>query len=114
MDRPDLPGALERAIRDLRRDDPLRAVAVVVPNHLLGVWLNRTIFADTGHMAIDFMLAHELAWRVAMPGLLREGRARVPENVDLAVLLGAIPDTISDADTPNYLRTAAGTAGFGP
>ena len=114
MDRPDLPGTLERAILDLRQGDPLRPVAVVVANHLLGVWLNRSIFADTGHMAIDFMLAHELAWRVAMPGLLREGRARIPENVDLAVLLGAVPDAVSDADTPDYLRTAAETAGFGP
>ena len=74
---------LERAIRELRASDPLRPVAVVVPNHLLGVWLSRSIFKDTGHMAIEFVLAHELAWKVAAPSLLREGRARVPENVGL-------------------------------
>ena len=105
---------LERSIRDLRADDPLLPVAVVVPNHLLGVWLSQRLFADTGHMAIDFVLAHELAWRVAAPGLLREGRARVPENVGLALLLGAIPEAIAHPDTPDYLREAAETAGFGP
>ena len=85
----------------------MRPVAVIVPNHLLGVWLSRSIFAETGHMAIDFMLAHELAWRVAMADLLREGRARVPENVDVALLLAAIPEAVAQADTPDYLRAAA-------
>ena len=80
----DLRPALEDAIRTLRAGDPLLPVKVVVPNHLLGVWLSRSIFKDTGHMAIDFVLAHELAWEVAAPSLLREGRTRVPENVDLA------------------------------
>src|SRR5262249_59002585 len=57
---------------------------------------------------------HELAWRVAAPGLLAQGRARVFENVDLAVLLAAIPEAIEDPATPDYLRAAAGMAGFGP
>ena len=108
------PSALERVIRDLRADEPLLPVVVVVPNHLLGVWLNQRLFAETGHMAIDFTLAHELAWRVAAPGLLREGRTRLPENVGLALLLAAIPEAIAHPDTPDYLRDAARTAGFGP
>src|SRR5262245_38241361 len=86
-----LGATLEQAIRDLRGGDPLAPVAVVVPNPLLGVWLGRTIFAATGHAGIDFVMAHELAWRVAMPRLLGEGRARTPENVDIALLLGAVP-----------------------
>jgi ATP-dependent helicase/nuclease subunit B len=106
--------ALERAIRTLRAKDPLLPIAVVVPNRLLGVWLSRSIFTDTGHMAIDFLLAHALAWRVAAPGLLAEGRARLPENVGLALLLSAIHDGIAHPDTPDYLQRAAGTAGFGP
>lgn len=110
----DLRPALENAIGSVRDGDAVRPVAVVVPNHLLGVWLSRSIFAETGHMAIDFMLAHELAWRVAMPGLLAEGRARVPENVGLALLLGAVPEAIAHKETPDYLRAAAETAGFGP
>jgi len=109
-----VPGELEHAIRALRADNPFLRVSVVVPNRLLGVWLSRSIFADTGHMAIDFELAHELAWRVAAPRLLREGRARLPENVGLALLLGAMPGALDHADTPDYLRAAAGTAGFGP
>jgi HAD superfamily hydrolase (TIGR01549 family) len=105
---------LERVIRELRADEPLLPVVLIVPNRLLGVWLNQRLFVDTGHMAIDFMLAHELAWRVAAPALLREGRSRVPENVGLALLLGEIPEAIAHPDTPAYLREAARTAGFGP
>jgi ATP-dependent helicase/nuclease subunit B len=108
------PHVLERAIRDLRADEPLLPVVVVVPNRLLGTWLNQHLFADTGHMALDFMLAHELAWRLAAPGLLRAGQSRVPESVGLALLLGAIPEAIGHPDTPDYLREAARTAGFGP
>ncbi len=110
----DPQAALEQAIRSLRTNDPLRRVTVVVPNRLLGTWLHRSIFKDTGHMAIDFTLAHELAWTIALPSLLAQGRARVPENVALALLLGALPEAVAHADTPEYLRAAAGTAGFGP
>ena len=53
--------ALERAIRDVREGDPLRPVAVVVPNPLQGLWLSRRIFPDTGHVAIDFLLPRDLA-----------------------------------------------------
>ena len=106
--------ALEKAIRDLRGKDPLKPVAVVVPNPLLGVWLSRTIFAQTGHAGIDFVMAHELAWRVAMPRLLAQGHTRTPENVDIALLLGAVPAAVADPATPDYLRAAADTAGFGP
>ncbi len=110
----DLRGSLERAVRALRADDAFLPVTVIVPNHLLGLSLSRSIFPDTGHMAIDFALAHETAWRVAAPGLLSQGRARVPENVGMALLLAAIPEAVAHKDTPDYLRTAARTAGFGP
>jgi RecB family exonuclease len=110
----DLRPALEAVIRELRAKEPFLPVAVVVPNHLLGVWLSRSIFRDTGHMAIEFVLAHELAWKIAAPSLLREGRVRLPENVGLAVLLGAVPDAVADASTPDYLREAVRTAGFAP
>jgi hypothetical protein len=73
--------ALEQAIRAVRADDPFLPVAVVVPDHLLGVWLSQSIFSDTGHMAIDFMLAHELAWRVVArhaPCLKHFGSTTVP------------------------------------
>ena len=109
-----MPLALESAIRTLRASNALLPVKVVVPNHLLGVWLSRSIFRDTGHMAIEFVLAHELAWKVAAPSLLREGRTRVPENVGLAVLLGAIPAAVAERGTPEYLREAVKTAGFAP
>jgi ATP-dependent helicase/nuclease subunit B len=113
---PDLDrvAALERAVRQVRDGDPLRPVAVLVPNPLQGRWLERRIFADTGHIGIDFLLPRELAWRVAMPGLLSAGRARIPENVDLAILLSAIPGAVAEPTTPAYLVEAAATSGFGP
>lgn len=110
----DLRPALEATIRELRAKNPFLPVAVIVPNRLLGVWLSRSIFRDTGHMAIEFALAHELAWKIAAPSLLREGRTRLPENVGLAVLLGAVPDAVADPSTLDYLREAVRTAGFGP
>jgi hypothetical protein len=55
----DLRPALEDAIRTLRAENPLLPVAVVVPQHLFGVRLGRSIFRDTGHMAIEFVLPHE-------------------------------------------------------
>ncbi len=110
----DLRPALEDAIRALRAGNPLLPVKVVVPNHLLGVWLSRSIFKDTGHMAIEFVLAHELAWKIAAPTLLRDGRTRVPENVGLAVLLGAVPEAVAHQGTSPYLREAVKTAGFAP
>lgn len=105
---------LEGAVLTLRAGNPFLPVQVVVPNHLLGVWLSRSIFRDTGHMAIEFVLAHELAWKVAAPSLLREGRTRVPESVGLAILLGAIPEAVAHESTPGYLRGAVKTAGFAP
>ena len=113
---PDLDrvAALERAVRAVRDGDPLRPVAVLVPNPLQGLWLARRIFADTGHIGIDFLLPRELAWRVAMPGLLHEGRARIPENVDLALLLAAIPGAIADPSTPAYLPTRPARPASGP
>ena len=106
--------ALEGAIREVRGGDSLRPVAVLVPNPLQGLWLSRRVFADTGHIAIDFLLPRDLAWRIALPGLLAEGRARIPENVDLALLLAALPGAVADPTTPAYLVDAAGTSGFGP
>src|SRR5260370_8938034 len=87
----DLRGSLERAIRALRAANQFLPVTVIVPNHLLGVWLSRSIFPATGHMAIDFALAHETAWRVAAPPLLSPGLSRVPENVRLPPLLAPLP-----------------------
>lgn len=108
----DLPRLVEAAVARLRADDPLLPVTVVVPSPLLGTWLSREVFAERGHFGIDWVVAAELAWRLAMPGLLAEGRTRVPENADRAVLMAAMPEALAGGQTPDYLRTAADTAGF--
>ena len=87
---------LEATIRTLRATNPLLPIHVVVPSHLLGVWLTPRLFADTGHLGIDFVLLPELAWKVAAPRVLVEGRTRIPENVDLA--LGGCCVTENDPD----------------
>ncbi|MCL4821599.1 MAG: exodeoxyribonuclease V subunit gamma [Vicinamibacteria bacterium] len=108
----DLPRLVEAAVARLRGDDPLLPVTVVVPSPLLGTWLSREVFAERGHFGIDWVVAAELAWRLAMPGLLAEGRTRVPENADRAVLMAAMPEALAGGQTPDYLRAAADTAGF--
>ncbi len=106
--------AFEAAVVRLRGGDATLPIHVLVPNHLLGVWLARSIFAETGHFAIDFLLPHELAWRLAAPRLLPEGQAPVPEYVDQALLLAAIAEAAQDDDTPDHLRAASSTPGFAP
>lgn len=105
---------IEDAVRRVRAGNPLLPVAVVVPSHLLGHWLNPRLFADTGHLAIDFVLLPELAWRAAEPKLLPQGRGPVPENVDLALLLATAAEAVKAPGTPDYLRDATAMRGFGP
>lgn len=106
--------AVEMAVLQVRAGDALRPVSVVVPSPLLGTWLSREVFAERGHVGIDFVAVHELAWRIAIPALLAGGRSRVPENADLALLLETIPGAIAVGETPSYLRDAAETSGFAP
>lgn len=109
-----LRSRLEATIRTLRAGDRLLPVHVVVPSHLLGAWLAPRLFADTGHLAIDFLLLPELAWKVAAPRVLVEGRTRIPENVDIALLLAEAQVATEAEGTPDYLKEAAQMAGFAP
>ena len=109
-----LPAWLEATIRELRTPDPLLPVHVVIPSHLLGAWLAPRLFAETGHLGLHFLELHELAWKVAAPRVLAEGRARIPENVDLALLLAEARKATEVGGTPEYLKDAAGMAGFAP
>lgn len=105
---------LEATIRTFRVTDPLLPVHVIVPSHLLGAWLMPRLFADTGHLGIDFVLLPELAWKVAAPRVLVEGRTRIPENVDLALLLAEAREATQAEGTPDYLKDAAQMVGFAP
>ena len=109
-----LTRAVEAAVRHVRSGNPLLPVSVVVPSPLVGQWLGARLFADTGHLAIEFLSLHELAWRVAAPSLLAQGRARVPESVDLALLLAAAAEAVAAPATPDYLRAAVAMRGFAP
>jgi len=110
----DIVGELEARVRELRRENAFLPIAVVVPSHLLGAWLAPRLFADTGHLAVGFLLLPELAWRVAEGRALAQGRGPVPENVDLALVLAAATDAAQPAETPRYLKEAVEKAGFGP
>jgi ATP-dependent helicase/nuclease subunit B len=109
-----LSSRLEALIQAVRAEDPLLPVHVVAPSHLLGAWLTPRLFAETGHLGIDFLLLPELAWKVAAPQVLVEGRSRIPENVDLALLLAEARKATEADGTPEYLKQAARVEGFAP
>ncbi len=109
-----LVSALEATIRTLRASDPLLPIQVVVPSHLLGAWLTPRLFADTGHLGLHFLELHDLAWKVGAPRALARGLARIPEDVDLALLLAEAREATQGDDTPAYLKDAAERAGFAP
>ena len=105
--------ALRDALARLRHDDPLRPVHVVVPTPTLAQALTRALAAEGGFVGLRFALLDELAWQVAGPALLAEGRGRVPEGADLALLLGVLRGEV-EAGLPDHLRAAAGLRGFAP
>ncbi len=105
--------ALRDALARLRHDDPLRPVHVVVPTPTLGQALTRALAAQGGFVGVRFVLLDELAWQVAAPSLLGEGRGRVPEGADLALLLGVVRSEV-ETGLPEHLRAAAGLRGFAP
>ena len=88
----DLVTAVEAAVGTVRAASPFLPVTVVVPSRLLGLWLGPRLFAGTGHIAIDFALLPEVAWRVAAPRLALQGQRPIPENVDLALLLSVVDE----------------------
>ena len=110
---PELVAQVEAAIRKQRSGNALLPIHVIVPNHVLATLLERGLFDDTGYVAIHVEIPYEFAWRVAGPRALAEGLLRIPEEVDLAIVLSAAAASISKA-TPDYLTHAVGLSGFAP
>ena len=110
----DLVSRLEAGVAALRAKDPFLPIHVLVGTPLLGTWLSRTIFADTGHFAIYFERPEQLAWRLVEPAALLEGLRPVPEFADLAMVLAAVREEGQREDLPEYLKTALRTRGFAP
>ena len=109
---PALVARIEAAIRTFRAADPFLPIHVIVPNHVLGTLLGRSLFADTGYLAIEVQLPHEFAWSVTAQESLHAGLLPVPEDVDLAIVLKAAAAAVSDEATPDYLRRAAPMPGL--
>ena len=109
---PALVARIEAAIRTFRAADPFLPIHVIVSNHVLGTLLGRSLFADTGYLAIEVQLPHEFAWSVTARESLHAGLLPVPEDVDLAIVLKAAATAVSDKSTPDYLRRAAPMPGF--
>ena len=61
---PALVARIEAAIRTFRAADPFLPIHVIVSNHVLATLLGRSLFTDTGYLAIDVQLPHEFAWSV--------------------------------------------------
>lgn len=54
---------------------------------LLGTLLARSLFADTGYLAIHVELPHEFAWSIAAREIIGAGLLQVPEEVGAAYQL---------------------------
>ena len=111
---PALVTRIEAAVRTCRAADPFLPIHVLVPNHVVGTLLARSLFADTGYLAIHVELPHEFAWSVAARESLGAGLLPVPEEVDLAIILNAAAAAVANASTPDYLKCAVQTPGFAP
>jgi len=109
---PALVTRVEAAVRTFREADPVLPIHVLVPNHVLGTLLARSLFADTGYLAIHVELPHEFAWSIAARESLGAGLLPVPEEVDLAIVLNAAAAAVSDASTPGYLKAAVQMPGI--
>lgn len=110
----DLASKLEAAIVALREKDAFLPIHVLVPAPLLGLWLGRTIFAETGHVAVYFEKPEQLAWRLVEPAALDEVLRPAPEFAELAMVLAAVREEGQRDDLPEYLKTALRTRGFAP
>ena len=110
---PELVAQVETAIQTQRAGDSLLSIHVIVPNHVLATLLERAVFGESGYLAIHVEMAHEFAWRIAAHRALAEGFLQIPEDVDLAIVLGAAAGSVSN-ETPEYLKDAVEMAGFAP
>jgi|SRR3990167_609533 len=70
---PALVAQIEATIRTCRAANPFLPVHLIVPNHVLGTLLARSLFADTGYLAIHVELPHEFAWSIAARECLAAG-----------------------------------------
>lgn len=111
---PVLVARIEATVLQFRAADPFLPVHLLVPNHVLGTLLARSLFADTGYLAIHVELPHEFAWSIAARECLSAGLLPVPEEVDLAIVLKAAAAAVADASTPEYLKCAIPMPGFAP
>ncbi|OFW34760.1 MAG: hypothetical protein A3F70_07245 [Acidobacteria bacterium RIFCSPLOWO2_12_FULL_67_14] len=111
---PGLVARVEAAVRTFRAANPFLPVHLLVPNHVLGTLLARSIFAGTGYLAIHVELPHEFAWSIAARESLAVGLLPVPEEVDLAIVLSAATGAVSDPSTRDYLKRAVQMPGFAP
>ena len=70
-----LVAQLEAAIVSLRADDQFRPVHLLVPNHVLGTLVSRSLFADTGYLAITTDAAVVRSTSQGIGRLLSTGQA---------------------------------------
>jgi RecB family exonuclease len=78
--------ALERTVRELKHDEPLVPVSVVVPTNATGVTARRFLGARGGVAAVDMLTLPRLAELLGGPSLVAEHRRPVSVPVvDLAI-----------------------------
>src|SRR3954453_23617838 len=102
-----LRAALAERIRELRRQDPLEPITVLVGASLQRPYLARWLAARLGgHANVRILMPGDLALLLGAPTLVDQGRRALPPLAD-RVLLGEVARS-----HPGYFAPVADTAGF--
>jgi hypothetical protein len=109
---PALEEALFAQARELRAQDALRPLAVVVPNALLRLHLSRALARrGLAHANIHFLTLRRLADRLAGARLAMEGRSALrDESVEIGAAIGAAARELESG--LEYFRPVARQQGF--
>lgn len=81
---------LSRIIQEIRRENALRPIYILVPTHILGTRLSRVISADKPAINVRFVTFPDLARAVAITDLVASKRIPLPAMADFLAARKAI------------------------
>lgn len=84
---------LQRAVREVKGDDPLTPVTVIVPSNYVGIAARRAMGRAGGVAAVTFLTTYRLAELLGGARLAGEGR----RPVSMPVVAGAVRGVLHDA-----------------
>jgi ATP-dependent helicase/DNAse subunit B len=106
-DYPDLEIRFETVVRRVKREDPLRPLIAIIPSHLLGLHLARTLAdKDVPHANIHFKTLKDLAGQIASPQLLQDAKMQ-PPSLACEALIGEVIAELNTKESDFYFRGIA-------